>query len=562
MPNRLHRDASLDGVPDEDWEVARNQERVIRHLIASPPAYGARGEMMSAAALELKISAQYLYRLLRAYAEDPRTRTLLPQYPGRKLGTRTLDSRVEAIIDQEIQNKYLKLLKPNKTRLCREIRALCDAENLRKPAYDTIVARIGAISKREQTKRREGSKKAKEQFDPIQGSLEVNRPLELIQIDHTPCDVMAVEPGTGEVIGRPIITLALDVRTRMYCGVYLTFDAPSTVSVAACLVRAVMDKEPLLEAHGLPARWPVNGKPEGIHVDNAKEFHGKAFTRACEDHGIKVRYRPPGAPWFGGHVERRIGHLMQELHKFPGTTFSNIKERGIYDSEGNACLTIDEIEFLVTTIILEHHSSFHEGIGTTPEAKWLSETREMTFRMPHDLRSFYRDFLPFEDRVVQRDGIHLFAIAYWHDALVHYLNEKHAVRVHYDPTNLSKVFIRGHAGDFIEVPYRNLTRPPVTKWEVKASRKALRREGKLAVDESMIFDMILRRRKVIDAVSPRSRRARLARARGVRVEGAAPQVLGIDPARQIEGNHPPLIGGLDDDLPVSLPYFESESWDD
>ena len=94
----------------------------------------------------------------------------------------------------------------------------------------------------------------------------------------------------------------------------------------------------------------------------------------------------------GGHVERRIGHLAQELHLLPGTTFSNIKERGVYDAAGNACLTLAELEWMVATIILERRATFHEGIGTAPLAKWESETTGRTLRMPADLRAFHRDF--------------------------------------------------------------------------------------------------------------------------------------------------------------------------
>jgi putative transposase len=130
----------------------------------------------------------------------------------------------------------------------------------------------------------------------------------------------------------------------------------------------------------------VSGLCEIIHVDNAKEFHSKAFTRACEDYGIEVRYRPPGTPHMGGQVERRIGHLAQEIHLLDGTTFSNVKERGVYDSAGQACLTITEIEWLVATIVLEHHAMLHSGIGTSPVAKWKTETEGREARMPTDMR--------------------------------------------------------------------------------------------------------------------------------------------------------------------------------
>ncbi|MGA1860992.1 Mu transposase C-terminal domain-containing protein [Azospirillum sp. 11R-A] len=561
MPRHPHSSQGLTTVSDEDWAVAREREPVVRELVQKPPTYGARAEAMGAAANELGLSPSQLYRLLKAYEADPRTRSLLPKAPGPTGGARRLDNRVEAIIEEEIRTNYLTLLKPKKSLLMKGIHARCTAEGLTKPASQTVDMRLSAISKREQTKRRHGRKKARDEFNPIRGSLEAERALEIVQIDHTPADLMAVEPDSLEVIGRPFITLAVDVRTRMYCGFHLTFDPPSATSVAACIAHAVMDKSEWLAARGLPPRWPVAGLCEVVHTDNGKEFHSRAFTRACEDYGIEVRYRPPGTPHMGGHVERRIGHLSQELHLLPGTTFSSVKERGIYDAAGNACLTIAEIEWLVASIILEHHASFHDGIGTSPNAKWAADTEGKVFRMPSDLRTFHRDFLPFEERSVLRDGVHLFNISYWHDALTPLLHDKRKVTVHYDPANLSKVFIRGVSGEYLEVPYRNLRRPAISKWEHKAATRALRRQGRAGVDEAMIFDMVLARRKVVEEASGRSRRARMERARGVR-PSSAPALPASDAARTIDGSYHVLPDSSDDDTPLELPFYETEVWDD
>lgn len=556
MPERPKPHRELAKVPDVLWQTARERERIIRPLVLEPLAYGARGEQLTAAAEALRVSHQHLYRLMRAYEADPRTQSLLPGTPGRRTGTRRLAERVETIIEEEIQTSYLKLIKPRKAALMKGIHARCKLEGLQKPARETVELRLAAISKREQTKRRQGAKRARDEFDPIWGSLEVERPLQVVQVDHTPCDIMAIEPETLEVIGRPFITLAIDVRTRVYCGFHLTFDPPSAASVAACVAHAVMDKGDWLAARGLPPRWPVAGLCEVIHVDNGKEFHSRAFTRACEDYGIEVRYRPPGTPHMGGHIERRIGHLAQELHLLPGTTFSNIKERGVYDAAGNACLTLAELEWMVATIILEHHATFHEGIGTAPLAKWKAETTGQALRMPSDLRAFHRDFLPFEERTVQRDGLHLFGLRYWHDALMPFLHNKAKVTVHYEPANLSKVFVRGLAGDFIEVPYRNLRRPAISKWELKAVTRALRRQGRAGVDEDMVFDMVLARRKKLEEVRGRSRRARLELARGGRREETL--VLPPDAPKTVNGEFAELE---DDDVPLSLPYYNTEEWD-
>ncbi|MCR6630172.1 MAG: hypothetical protein NVV74_09060 [Magnetospirillum sp.] len=181
-------------MPDEVWQTARKRERVIRTLVQQPVLYGARSEAMVAAANELGITLQYLYRLVKAYAADPRTRSLLPKIPGPQAGLRRLHPRVETIIEEEIQTRYMDLLKPKKSLLMKGIHARCAAEGLGKPARETVEARLAVISKREQTKRRHGPKKAREDFNPIRGSLEAERALEIVQIDHTPTDVMGWSP--------------------------------------------------------------------------------------------------------------------------------------------------------------------------------------------------------------------------------------------------------------------------------------------------------------------------------------------------------------------------------
>jgi putative transposase len=83
----------------------------------------------------------------------------------------------------------------------------------------------------------------------------------------------------------------------------------------------------------------MSGKPRQMYVDNAAEFKSEALRRGCDQHGIGLRYRPPGQPHFGGIVERLIGTMMELVHdEVPGTTFSNTAQRGDYNSDGKAVL--------------------------------------------------------------------------------------------------------------------------------------------------------------------------------------------------------------------------------
>jgi hypothetical protein len=80
--SRPHSAKGLTSVPDAAWETARRRERIIRALLQNPVAYGVRSEAVAAAAAELDVTIQYLYRLIKVYEADPRTRSLLPRSPG------------------------------------------------------------------------------------------------------------------------------------------------------------------------------------------------------------------------------------------------------------------------------------------------------------------------------------------------------------------------------------------------------------------------------------------------------------------------------------------------
>lgn len=107
---------------------------------------------MAAAAGELNVASNHLYRLFKAYEADPRARSLLLKTPGPAGGVQRLDHRVEAIIEEEIGGNYLTLLRPKKSLLMKGVQARCAAEGLTKPARQSVDARLAVLSKREQTK--------------------------------------------------------------------------------------------------------------------------------------------------------------------------------------------------------------------------------------------------------------------------------------------------------------------------------------------------------------------------------------------------------------------------
>jgi putative transposase len=110
----------------------------------------------------------------------------------------------------------------------------------------------------------------------------------------------------------------IDVATRVIAGFHLSLDPPSSTTVALALSHAVLGKRGSKDQPDLSGSWPVEGLPQTVHLDNAKEFHGQALERGCREYKISLTFRPPQTTHFGGHTERLIGTMMGDLHLLPG----------------------------------------------------------------------------------------------------------------------------------------------------------------------------------------------------------------------------------------------------
>jgi putative transposase len=144
-------------------------------------------------------------------------------------------------------------------------------------------------------------------------------------------------------------------------------------------------------------------------------------------------------------------------------------------------------------------------------------------RQPHDLAEFTTDFLPSVERMVRRDGVHLFKIRYWDDVLSVWAGRlQRPTRVSYDPRDLSKIFVRGPDGAHWPVRFADLRRPPMTLSEHRRAQAALRNRGLTLVDEQLIFETIESQRAIVDEAVRRTRDARrLAERRDRALAGAA-----------------------------------------
>ena len=461
------------------------------------------------AAKSLGLSRPHLYRLLASFRQRPRSSTLLPKAEGRKPGSRLLKPQIELVIDNAIRSFYLQRLKPPLSALVRQIQADCHSAGLKAPDRKTVRLRLLAVDEREITTSRQGAKVARERYDPVGRAPSVSQAFERVQIDHTPVDLIVVDERDRKPIGRPWLTLAIDIASRMVCGFYLSMMPPSTVSVAMALAHCVAPKDLWLADRELSFQWPLSGLPDLVYMDNAKEFQTEALRSAAEEYGIDLDYRPPGQPHFGGHIERLIGTMMGAVHLIPGTTFSSIAERGGYDSEKDAVMTLPELERWFALQVHAYHSAIHSTLNMTPLTAWQKAVaaRHSPIRQIMDHHTFCLDLLPGERRKIRRDGIRLFNIHYWSNVLSPLAGRLSApVLIKFDPRDLSSIYYRDEGGNYWTIPYRDLGAPPISIWEHRAAESALRDQGKRSFNENELFSTVLQQREIIGAARSRTRK--------------------------------------------------------
>lgn len=416
-PNRV----DLNAIDPDAWQYAMNVFNVLKPLLNK---FDRTMEDVDKVANELFVSRATAYRYLEKI-ENEGTVTCLIRKPRVDKFTRRLMENVEGIIKKVLVEQYLNSKQISADRAYREIERLCKKEKFPVPAKQTVVRRIQELSRLDHAEKRDGRNAALD-LKPNRGTVPNGNFLNsLWQIDHTLVDIMLVDEEFREPIGRPWITVVIDVYSRMVMSWYISFDPPGSIGTGLSISTAILPKEERLIELESSLPWPCQGKPTIIMSDNAKEFRGNMLKNACAEHGIELKFRPVKKPNYGGHIERMMGTLMTRIHALDGTTFSNTGNREQYNSEAQATMTLKEFEkWLSEQILGKYHHEKHSALGCSPIQKYKEGimgngvTPGIGF-MPiaSDPQKLIYDFLPFEERVIQPLGAGIDYIFY-HDPVL------------------------------------------------------------------------------------------------------------------------------------------------
>ena len=486
-----------------DWDEANKRLEIIKPILG---VVTNRIKAIKQRAAEYNLHLSTIYRWLEAYKNSGNLlASIAPknQAKGGRGRLRTVEE-VELIIKKTIEELYLSKQKYSSKKTYMAIVQRCKNAKIKPPSENTVRSRIQSLSDKEVLKRRESARMADRKYRNTDGMFPAGKyPLDFIQIDHTPMDIIVVDEVYGQPIGRPYLTIAMDIYSRMVMGFFISLDEPSYFSVSQCLTQAMLSKEKYLRSLEVDGEWNIWGIPKTIGLDNAAEFRGKDLHRVCEHYGIELNWRPVARPQFGGHIERIIGTAMREVHTLPGTTFSNIQQRGEYKSEKYATMTLKSLEKWLTEYIINvYHKQIHSGINCTPEHKYeigifgdgkTSLGRGLPERIA-DEDKFKISLLPTIERTIQQSGIKIDSIQYYADALRRWIRakdkDKKARKFIFkrDLRDISTIwFYDPEIKEYYPIPFRNISYPPISVWDLRAIKKYLDDNNVTGHDEVTIF---------------------------------------------------------------------------
>jgi putative transposase len=206
--------------------------------------------------------------------------------------------------------------------------------------------------------------------------IECSKALQYVLIDSTIADAWCVlDTKTMLPLGRPTITVAIDLFSRMVLAIIITFEPPSLFTCMTALKRINTPKYDINE------RWPAIlntsdgwGHPECIVVDNELAQSGRSFQGACEDGRMRVRWAPVKRPQYKAVVERffrTFNDLL--LKKLPGGLPYKpdlMRRLGIEPSEVST-ITLDVLTELANMAVNDiYHIRPHSTLRMQPALAW------------------------------------------------------------------------------------------------------------------------------------------------------------------------------------------------
>ncbi len=535
----LDRSAVLETLdPDTKRRTEFLHRHVVEVLTGAPPADteqeiipraeyrpgNSLGDRIQAKTAELEdagtpVSARSLRRYIENYRKDGIAALVDRRKTRESSATGRVDPHLVSLLSEAI-DRQTNLSTGTRSRVIEQVRREARTMGVPVPTVPTLYR---AISNLEQSKHPFGNATTRRtqsnRPDRPWGRQSPSRPGELVEIDSTPMDLMAVFPDGSA--GRVDLTVALDIATRTPCAAILRPVATKSVDAAVLLARSLTplpmqpgwDKSvafsrsilpPGMVADDAELRVSIAAKPiivpESITIDRGKVYVGSTFMNACERLQISVTKAAPRTPTDKPHIERVFGAINSGFTQYlAGYTGPNVVRRG-KSPEQEAYWTLAEVQNLLDLwIVVNWQNRPHPGLrhpampkkDLSPNeayAALASVAPQMNVALTRD---DYIALLPVAYRSIQPYGINFEGLHYDSPQLHPYRGMKSGLpepaqgrwEVRFDPYRLQSLFVRDHKqGSWIEAGWTMAKQAlaPFSLDVLRAARRAIERRDHAA----------------------------------------------------------------------------------
>lgn len=481
-------------------EVRLWKDAVDRIIVASQ-TYGEKEKAVAheaeflSGALSRSVSIRTVYRQLQAYEDQGLAGLTDQRVSALQQRRRRIDPRVVETINKVLAGRS-RASTVSKTALIEQIRALALADfgdDIRIPSNATMHR---LLQEADRGRFSFGSAKTRETLSLAPstafGQRAALRPGEQVQIDTTPLDVMVRIDET--TIGRPDLTILLDVATRSILAAVLRPVGTKSMDLVVVLARALVPyarrPEGARETRRLiSTAWAEDVLidqqryerfresqpfifPETITTDRGRNYLSKHFEAACERLGISLITAAPHTPTDKPHIERTFKSIASLFLEYcQGYVGRSVEYRGKdADTRSEQLLTIAQMqELLEDWIAVEWQNRSHDGMRDPLHPSIQLSPNEMCRAFRHVAPELHvpltRDdfiaLLPVVRRRINRYGVTVDHRIYDSKRLAEYRRRQSPVkskqgrwRIRLDPYNLHVVWLDAD-GEFIPLHWTN-----------------------------------------------------------------------------------------------------------
>lgn len=348
-------------------------------------------------------------------------------------------------LSRSINEDFLTASPRSKIAAHRLYQAHCEQAGRPYASYETYRLRIESVELTTRTERRHGRKAAYQVRGPLLRASSHNetlpphgdRAFELAHADHTELPINLASAITGQVLGRPWLSLLIDAFTRIVLAYFLTFEPPS--------YRALM-----MLTRECARRY--GRLPQKCITDWGKEFGSIYFETLLTSHYVERMHREAGEPRYGAPIERINGSSQtQFVNTLMGNTLNLRNPRSLsstHNPERLAVWTPAAFDDRLGEWLYDIYPNLpHMGINERPAERMARSMQQVGLRpirlFAYD-QNFLRETLPAptpESRPVRRGTIRLNHVDYKGESLESSTVWGQKVPVRYDPYDISYIYV-------------------------------------------------------------------------------------------------------------------------